>query len=255
MRNNISIIKIIMLISLVSISTCLLAQQTIKLQPSLCNTPGRHLQAGELATPADVAKDIYCSNKIIEKYAPNGVVAVFGGSLIKPETKAYKDTLRFSYLWTKAMGNKYPILTGGGPGIMHAANIGAKKAGGHSLSFAAYGGKGNVRVNPHVTAYYLFSSFAQRESSLIDHARAVIIAPGGFGTEWEIFETLSKIQTKNKQHCVLILLGSKAQWQTLLDRVNHFETINTIRPEHKKLVHIASTPEQAINIIKQSLTN
>lgn len=86
---------------------------------------------------------------------------------------------------------------------------------------------------------------------MVDYAAAVIIAPGGIGTEWEIWETMAKIQTGKKKPCPVLLLGKKEIWQTLLDRLNYLKTIGTISPKDVNLVQVAETPEDAVKILKK----
>jgi uncharacterized protein (TIGR00730 family) len=226
---------------------------TITLTPDMCKIMGRNLANGEIPTPKDLAKDVYCAEQLIKEEAPNGVITIFGSSRAKEDWQSYKDTRKFAHDWTKAYGDKFPILSGGGPGIMEAGNRGAKEAGGKSLSFATYFGSGAEKENEYVTKGFLFASFSQREADMVDRAAAIIIAPGGVGTEWEIFETLAKIQTKKKHSCPVILLGKKKIWKTLYDRMNWLKKMKTISPKNIDILSIAETPEEAIAIIKKAI--
>jgi len=226
---------------------------TIQLTPETCKSMGRNLANGEIATPKDLAKDVYCAEQLIKNEAPNGVITIFGSSRAKEDWQSYKDTRKFAYDWTKAYGDKFPVLSGGGPGIMEAGNRGAKEAGGKSLSFATYFGSGAEKENKYVTKGFLFASFSQREADMVDRAAAIIIAPGGVGTEWEIFETLAKIQTKKKHSCPVVLLGKKKIWKTLYARMNWLKKMKTISPKNIELLTVAETPEEAIEILKKAI--
>jgi uncharacterized protein (TIGR00730 family) len=230
---------------------------TIVLTDSKCNTPGRFVPEGEIpkpSEPSDLALDAYCADRLIKTKAPNGVITIFGSARAKEGMKSYDITRKFAYLWTKEMGKKYPILTGGGPGIMEAGNRGAMEAKGQSLSFGTYFGGGMEKPNKYTTGGYMFASFSQREAEMVDRGAAIVIAPGGFGTEWEIFETLSKIQTRKKKHVPVVLLGDKKTWNSLLQRIRHLGSIKTISPEDINILQIAETAEKAVKIIKDYLT-
>lgn len=81
---------------------------------------------GVVPSPQEVAKDAYSAQKFIEQMAPNEVITIFGSARTKSDQASYINTRNFAYQWTKEMGNKYPILTGGGPGLMEAGNRGGQ---------------------------------------------------------------------------------------------------------------------------------
>ena len=109
------------------------------------------------------------------------------------------------------------IVSGGGPGIMEAANRGAMEAGGHSIGL-------NIvlpheqRPNPYITPEYCFQFhyFAIRKMHFLQRARALVAFPGGFGTLDELFETLTLVQTKKSEPVPIVLVG-KEFWQRLID--------------------------------------
>lgn len=227
---------------------------SISLDASTATSKGRLLKNGEIPTPQDVARDAFAARLIIERNAPNGVITIFGSARAKEGMVSYDQTRQFAYEWTKRYGDQFPIMTGGGPGIMEAGNRGAKDSGGKSLYFSTYfRGNPEEKANEFCTDGYLGASFAQRESDLVDYAAGVIIAPGGVGTSWEIFETLSKIQTDKKAPCPVILLGSREIWQPLYDYMEHLKRIKTISPEDAGLLQLAETPEEAIRLLAKSI--
>ncbi len=226
---------------------------TIHLDPSRCEQPGRMVPDGEIPTPEDMALDVYCAAEVIKRNAPGGVITIFGSARAKEGMVSYDQTRAFASLWTKKLGQKYPILTGGGPGIMEAGNRGAIEAGGKSLYYATYFGSGAEKANRYITDGYMFASFSQREADMVDWAAAIVIAPGGVGTEWEIFETVSKIQTHKKKAVPVVLLGSKKTWQSLFDRMAYLAKIKTISPKDMDILQVAESPEDAVAIIENGL--
>lgn len=217
-------------------------------------SPGRIIPNGEVPTPADIERDAKAAIAIIERNAPNGVITIFGSARAKEGMTSYDQTREFAKQWSLQHGEEFPIMTGGSHGIMEAGNRGAMEANAKSLYFATYfkGGVENA-VNKYVTDGYIAASFTQRESDLVDYAVGIICAPGGVGTSWEIFESLSKIQTRKKNPCPVILLGSKEIWQPLMDYMHHLDKIGTISPDDIDLLQLAETPEQAVKILQQHL--
>ncbi|MCB1322795.1 MAG: LOG family protein, partial [Leptospiraceae bacterium] len=139
------------------------------------------------------------------------------------------------------------------PGIMEAGNRGAKEAGGVSLGYSTYFGSGNEPLNPYTTDGYVFASFAQREAEMVDRAAGILIAQGGVGTEWEIYETIAKIQTGKKNRVPVVVLGPRAKWQSLFDRLNFMVGNGTVSPEDPKLLQLAETPEKAIELMEAGM--
>ncbi len=226
---------------------------TIILDDALCLKPNRYVPNEQVPTPKDLALDAHCANYVIQNFAPNGVVTIFGSARATEEQDTYQLIYEFAKKWSEQFGDQYPILTGGGPGIMDAGNRGAKEANKKSLYFATYFGENKEPLNPYVTHGYMFSSFSQREAEMVDKAVAVVIAPGGFGTEWEIFETLAKLQTKKVKKYPVILLGKKKYWKSLLNRINFLKKNKTISPDDVKLITNTESVQKAIDIIKEGL--
>lgn len=211
------------------------------------------LPDGAIPSPQDLATDAFCAERVIRRSAPRGVVTIFGSARAKEDWESYKLTRDFARLWTQQMGDRYPILTGGGPGIMEAGNRGAKEAGGKSLYFSTYFGSGSEKPNSYTTDGYVFASFSQREADMVDRGAAIVIAQGGVGTEWEIFETLSKIQTRKKARCPVILLGPRASWASLFARMDAMVQARTIGAGDSALLQVAETPAQAVQLIRMGI--
>lgn len=248
---------ILLSISLAGLSFARCFDSYIFLSKSECDQPGRQVPNGEIPTPQDVALDAFCAAVVQERSAPNGFITIFGSARAKEELASYQITYSFAKLWTEKYGSQYPILTGGGPGIMEAGNRGAKEAKGPSLGYSSYFGKEGEApgepMNSYTTDGYIFASFSQREAEMVDRAAAIIVAAGGFGTEWEIFETLSKVQTGKKRRVPVLLLGERQVWTTLLDRIEHLRKIKTISPSDPDIIQLAPTPEKAVEILASSL--
>jgi uncharacterized protein (TIGR00730 family) len=137
----------------------------------------------------------------------------------------------------------YTVITGGGPGLMEAANRGAKEAGGESIGL-------NIElpheqhVNPYVTRSIEFHYFFARKLMFVRYARAFVIMPGGFGTLDELFEALTLIQTHRIHNFPVILVGS-AFWDPLLEWIDRgLEDNGLISPGDKELLVVADEPQQ-----------
>lgn len=229
------------------------ATLVIRLAPSDCETVSEVVPDGQIPDPAAIAKDAFCAKQLMDRHAPQGAVSIFGSARTPEDQPAYQVTRDFAFKWTQKHGAQYPVLTGGGRGIMEAGNRGAFEAKGKSLSIGTWFTGGLERPNTFTTHGYMAASFSQRETDLIDYAAAVVIAPGGFGTEWEIFESLSKIQTKKKKAVPVVFLGGKKTWSTFLRRVEDMKAIGTISPEDEHLFYIAETTDAAVLHIEKAL--
>ena len=154
----------------------------------------------------------------------------------------------------KPKGKNFVICTGGGPGIMEAANRGAARAGGKSIGM-------NISLpeeqlpNPYVSSElsFIFHYFFTRKFWLVNKAKAVVAFPGGFGTLDELFETLTLVQTgKISRGELTIVLYGEEYWK----RVLHFDALidsGAIAPEDVKLFSFCSTPRKAFTLLKTEL--
>lgn len=160
----------------------------------------------------------------------------------------YEEARRFAQIVSRARQpdgqQRYVIVTGGGPGIMEAANRGACEVGaisiGHNIVLPH-----EQAPNPYVTPElcFRFHYFALRKMHLMTRARALVVFPGGFGTLDELFETLCLIQTK-KSRPMPVLLFDEAYWRQVI----HFETLaeaGVVDPEDLGLFTYVETAEQA----------
>jgi uncharacterized protein (TIGR00730 family) len=140
----------------------------------------------------------------------------------------YDKAREFARLVVKKSSNRFAIVTGGGPGIMEAANRGASEAGGKSIGF-------NItlpmeqRPNPYVTdgLAFLFHYFSIRKMHLVAHTKALVVFPGGYGTFDEMFEALTLVQTGKKNKIPIIMVGRNF-WNDIIkvDKIRDYGVIS-----------------------------
>ncbi|MFO7569902.1 MAG: TIGR00730 family Rossman fold protein [Smithellaceae bacterium] len=174
-------------------------------------------------------------------------VTVFGSARVKPEDKYYQMAEDLGRLLAK---NGYSVITGGGPGIMEAANKGAAEAGGQSLGM-------NIHLpfeqkpNPYANIQIDYKYFFIRKVMFVKYAMAYVILPGGYGTMDELFEALTLIQTKRVKSFPLIMMG-RDYWQGLLDWLKgSMLQKDMIQPFDFEMIHIIDDPEEAVRHINK----
>ena len=176
-------------------------------------------------------------------------VSVFGSARTKPGEKHYKLAEQVSYLLTK---KGYGIITGGGPGVMEAANKGAHFAGGKSVGLnikLPFEQKANPFIDPENLIEFDF--FFVRKVIFMKYAQGYIVLPGGFGTMDELFEALTLVQTDKLVHFPIILVDSD-YWAGLITWIQErmLEDKN-IGKEDMDIFHIVDTAEDAVKIIDE----
>jgi uncharacterized protein (TIGR00730 family) len=202
----------------------------------------------------------------LEKHKVNNWVLFFGSARVNPEDK---DSPLYKYYWEaeeiayelarwaiqlKPKGKNFVICTGGGPGIMEAANRGAHRAGGKSIGMnisLPHEQKLNPYVSPEIS--FTFHYFFMRKFWLVYKAKAIVAFPGGFGTLDEVFELLTLVQTKkiNRKGTMICLYGEE-YWKKIIN----FEALldyGAIDKEDFKLIHYVSNPEDACAFLKENL--
>jgi len=203
----------------------------------------------------------------LNKLKVKSTILFLGSTRAKPDsknlltTKYYWEAEELAYKLTKwaiklkPEGKNFVICTGGGPGIMEAANRGASRAGGKSIGM-------NISLssqqdpNPYISPElsFIFHYFFMRKFWLISKAKAVVAFPGGFGTLDEVVETLTLIQTKKiqKEDMTPLVLYGKEYWQEVIN----FDALlkyDTIAPEDINLFSYCSTPTKAFSFLKERL--
>ncbi|OGP67866.1 MAG: Rossman fold protein, TIGR00730 family [Deltaproteobacteria bacterium RBG_16_44_11] len=177
----------------------------------------------------------------------NNAVTIFGSARIKPDDVYYQKAERLGQLLAQ---NGFSVITGGGPGIMEAANKGAAEANGKSVGM-------NIRLpfeqkpNPYANIHLDYKYFFIRKVMFVKYALAYVILPGGYGTMDEFFEALTLIQTKRVKSFPLILMGSE-YWQGLLDWLkNSMLHKSMILPSDYEMIQIIDDPEEVVKHIKK----
>jgi len=175
-------------------------------------------------------------------------VTIFGSARSKPGEKYYtmaEDMGRM--LATEG----FCVITGGGPGIMEAANKGAKEGGGQSVGL-------NIvlpfeqHLNPYANIHLNFRYFFVRKVMFVKYAMSYVIFPGGFGTMDELFEALTLIQTDKIKPFPVVLVGSK-YWRGLLEWINDTMIAEgMILPEDRAIFAVVDDPRDAVEIIKNT---
>lgn len=175
-------------------------------------------------------------------------VSIFGSARTQPDHKYYKIAEELAFQLCK---KGYGVISGGGPGIMEAANKGAKSAGGKSVGL-------NIELpfeqhfNPYVDddKRLNFDYFFVRKVMFVKYAQGFVVLPGGFGTLDEFFEALTLIQT-NKIAKFPIVLMSKSFWGGLIEWIKTvlLENNNNINKEDLDIFYLADTVEEAVAYI------
>jgi uncharacterized protein (TIGR00730 family) len=142
----------------------------------------------------------------------------------------------------------FAVVTGGGPGVMEAANRGAREAGGMSVGFRIKLPRGEVE-NRYLDISVLFEHFYARKTMLVKAAEGFVLFPGGFGTLDELFESLVLIQTGEVLHFPAVLIG-QSYWEGLLSWIRrHPLAESMISPEDLDLLFITNDPAEAVETI------
>ena len=176
-------------------------------------------------------------------------VSIFGSTRVNPEDEIYEKAERIGQLLAE---NGFGVITGGGPGVMEAANKGASLAGGKSIGL-------NIELpleqtpNPYTNMNLIFHYFFVRKVMFIKYAVAYIILPGGFGTMDEFFESITLIQTHKIKPFPVILVGSQ-YWKGLLDWIKEVVLKEgKISPSDLEILQLTDEPEEIIKIIKKTV--
>jgi uncharacterized protein (TIGR00730 family) len=176
-------------------------------------------------------------------------VSFFGSARTKPEDPYYKLTASIAGELSR---HGYAIITGGGPGIMEAANKGAAESGGFSIGLninLPFEQEPNVFTNMPLSFKYFFV----RKVMFIKYAMAFICMPGGFGTLDEAFEAITLIQTRRIKPFPIILVGTDF-WSGLMDWIN--EKIlagGNIDFEDMKIINLMDEPQEIVSYIKRTI--
>ncbi|TQM67738.1 hypothetical protein FHX41_1358 [Actinomadura hallensis] len=172
-------------------------------------------------------------------------VSVFGSARTKPDSDEYKLGVEIGALLHEA---GYAVITGGGPGIMEAANKGCDEAGGLSV------GLGielpfEQGINDHVDIGVQFRYFFVRKTMFVKYSQAFVVLPGGFGTLDEVFEAITLVQTRKITRFPIVLVGTRF-WSGLLDWIrDQMLATGKISPQDLDLIHLTDDPQEAVQVI------
>jgi len=206
--------------------------------------------AGRRPADADLASAVRFFLEFLEAFesfeATQPCVTVFGSSRFGEDHPQYRLAREIGSTLAKA---GYAVMTGGGPGIMEAANRGAKEAGGVSLGC-------NIRLpreqkpNQYLDRFIQFEHFFARKVMLVKYSCAFVVMPGGFGTLDEAFEIATLMQTGKLEHFPLIAVGGSF-W-------DHFDRFvrdamvghGTISVDETRVIHRAETADEVVRLVR-----
>ncbi len=195
----------------------------------------------------DFAEELLAGFKAIRQYPKS--VTVFGSARTEPDTEHYDRARSVS---GKICKEGFAIITGGGPGIMEAANRGSKEACGYSVGFNILLPNEQV-INPYVTHGIDFEFFSSRKMALFFSAEAYLYFPGGFGTLDEFFQLVTLIQTKKAPTTPIILVG-KDFWEPINETIKFTlrDKFKTISHADMNLYKITDDEDEILDIIRNA---
>jgi uncharacterized protein (TIGR00730 family) len=191
-----------------------------------------------------IAEEFRTGFEAVDKIDRPGVT-IFGSARVGEDHPAYRIAEDVGKRFAEA---GFAVVTGGGPGVMEAANRGAQEAGGLSVGF-------NIDLpheqhhNPYLDIGVTFKHFYARKTMLVKAAEGFVMFEGGFGTLDELFEALTLIQTGKVLNFPVVLFG-REHWAGLLDWVEgRLLATGMIAPEDEKLLYLTDDPEEAVEIV------
>lgn len=171
-------------------------------------------------------------------------ITVFGSARTKEDNLYYQAAVEFG---EKIAKKGFAVMTGGGPGIMEAANKGAKQGNGLSIGC-------NIELpmeqypNPYLDITVDFKQFYVRKVLLLKYSYAFIVLPGGFGTLDELFETITLMQTKKTKKFPIVLFG-KSYWEKMINFVDVMEQNGTISEADKELFFVTDSIDEGLDYV------
>lgn len=183
----------------------------------------------------------------LAKYQP--AVSIFGSTRAKPDEEIYQKAEQIGRLLAE---NGFAVITGGGPGLMEAANKGASSVGGKSIGL-------NIELpleqkpNPYTNVTLSFRYFFVRKVMFVKYSVAYIILPGGFGTMDELLESVTLIQTHKIKPFPVILVGAN-YWRGFLEWIEGVVLKEgKISPSDFEILRIIEEPQEIIKAIKKTV--
>jgi uncharacterized protein (TIGR00730 family) len=172
-------------------------------------------------------------------------VSVFGSARVRPDSEDYELARLIGRLFAES---GFAVVTGGGPGVMEAANRGAQEAGGLSVGFGIELPH-EQSGNPYLDISLTFKHFYARKTMLVKAAEGFVMMPGGFGTLDEMFEALTLIQTGKVFNFPVVLFG-KEHWSGLVEWINEqLLPQGLISSEDEELLFETDDPADAVKLV------
>jgi uncharacterized protein (TIGR00730 family) len=199
------------------------------------------------ATVAKIAAEFRAGlEKVAEIDRP--AVALFGSARVAEDSEPYA--------WARTVGRKFgeagwAVVTGGGPGVMEAANRGAQEGGGLSVGF-------NIHLpheqgaNPYLDISHTFDHFYARKVCFVRPSEGFVIFPGGFGTLDELYESLTLIQTGKIKHFPVVLFGSDYWGEMIAWIRSEVLADGMISTDDLALLHVTDDPDEAVRVVVES---
>jgi uncharacterized protein (TIGR00730 family) len=207
----------------------------------------RILESDDAAAPLHVRRiaDEFRSGFEIVEQLPRPAVTLFGSARVTEEHPAYRAAREVGRRFAEA---GFVVVTGGGPGVMEAANRGAKEGGGLSVGF-------NIvlpheqQSNPYLDIDVTFRHFYVRKTMFVKPAEGFVIFPGGFGTLDELFEALTLIQTGKIEDFPVVLFDAD-YWRGLTDWIHsRLLAEGLISPEDDDVIVVTDNPAEAVTTV------
>jgi uncharacterized protein (TIGR00730 family) len=200
---------------------------------------------GDLALQASKIAEEFLSGFAAVARIDRPAVSIFGSARVSDDSAPYRHARAVARRFAEA---GWAVITGGGPGVMAAANRGAKEGGGLSVGF-------NIRLpheqfaNPYLDIEYTFDHFYARKVCFVKPAEGFVIFPGGFGTLDELYEALTLIQTGKVLNFPVVLFDGD-YWGEMLDWIRDEALADgMISPEDIELLHVTDDPDEAVEVV------
>jgi uncharacterized protein (TIGR00730 family) len=195
-------------------------------------------------TTARIADEFFDGFMAVERI-DRPAVSIFGSARVREGSSPYDLARTTGRLFAEA---GWAVVTGGGPGVMEAANRGCREGDGLSVGF-------NIELpheqgsNPYIDILLTFRHFYARKTMFVKAAEGFVVFPGGFGTADELFEALTLIQTGKVLHFPVVLVD-RVFWSPLLDWVReHALPLGMVAPEDLELLTVTDDPEEAVRVV------
>jgi uncharacterized protein (TIGR00730 family) len=191
-----------------------------------------------------IAKEFYEGFQAVARI-DRPAVALFGSARVREDDPAYESARTVARLFGE---EGWAVVTGGGPGVMEAANRGAREGGGLSVGF-------NIelpheqRSNPYLDISLTFRHFYARKTMFVKAAEGFVVFPGGFGTADELFEALTLIQTGKVLHFPVVLFDSDYWEELLVWMRRELLAKRMVSPEDVELLHVTDDPQKALELV------